>query len=241
MWLAFWAVRAAGQSVCPSVWSWRGYLRVFGGLWKDASTTYAIRGYFENGGDVAYVVRLCGAGSKPAAALWKVGEVDNFGQWTAASPAVAQYRIKATSPGEWANGTRVTIRYRLRGVSGAPEVDMTIQVPSEPAEYFAGLNLDGLECSVAAQSLFIRLIPDGPAVRCSRKPGPQHPDGPAVRSCSRSQARSIWSGIHPARWHRKGAGHARLPERREAAGRRDGSANTSAKPRSGPGGGSWSL
>ena len=66
----------------------------------------------------------------------------------------------------------MTIRYRLRGVSGAPEVDMTIQVPSEPAEYFAGLNLDGLECSVAAQSLFIRLIPDGPAVRsCSRKPG----------------------------------------------------------------------
>ena len=128
---------------------WRGYLRVFGGLWKDASTTYAIRGYFENGGDVAYVVRLCGAGSKPASALWEVGEVDNFGQWTAASPATfpfAQYQIKATSPGEWANGTRVTIRYRLRGASGAPEVDMTIQVPFEPAEYFAGLTLMALEC-----------------------------------------------------------------------------------------------
>ena len=161
---------APGQSVCPSVLKAGGYLRVFG-LWKDASTTYAIRGYFENGGDVAYVVRLCGAGSKPASALWKVGEVDNCGQWTAASGGFStQYRIKATSPGEWANGTRVTIRYRLRGVSGAPEVDMTIQVPSEPAEYFAGLNLDGLECSVAAQSLFIRLIPDGPAVRsCSGK------------------------------------------------------------------------
>jgi hypothetical protein len=156
---------------------WRGYLRVFGGLWKDASTTYAIRGYFENGGDVAYVVRLCGAGSQPSSTLWKVGKVDNTGQWTADSPAVftyAQYRIVATSPGKWANGTRVTLRYRLHGVSGAPEVDVTIQVPSEPVEYFAGLSLDGLECSIAAQSRFIRLIPDGPAVRsCALKPGPK--------------------------------------------------------------------
>lgn len=157
---------------------WRGYLRAFGGLWKDASTTYAIRGYFENGGDVAYVVRLCGAGSQPSASAWKVGEVDNTGQWTAASPAAftyAQYRIEATSPGKWADGTRVTIRYRLRGVSGAPEVDITVQVPSEPAEYFAGLTLDALESHLATRSLFIRLIPDGPAVHsCGLKPGPQH-------------------------------------------------------------------
>src|SRR3982751_1140244 len=37
---------------------WRGFVKEFGGLQKEADTTYAIRGYFENGGQVAYVVRL---------------------------------------------------------------------------------------------------------------------------------------------------------------------------------------
>src|SRR5438132_287291 len=37
---------------------WRGFTRVFGGLLKEANTPYAIRGYFENGGEVAYIVRL---------------------------------------------------------------------------------------------------------------------------------------------------------------------------------------
>src|SRR5262245_66437523 len=94
-----------GQPV--RVQGWHGYRREFGGLHKDASTTYAIRGYFENGGDVAYVVRLCGAGSQPASAIWKVGKLDSTGQWTADAPATfgfAQYRIEATSVGEWANG-----------------------------------------------------------------------------------------------------------------------------------------
>jgi hypothetical protein len=157
---------------------WRGYLREFGGLLKDSSTTYAIRGYFENGGDVAYVVRLCGNGSQPASAVWKVGELDSTGQWTAASPAAfmfAQYQITASSPGEWANGTRVAIRYRLQGASGGPEVDVAVQAPFEPAEYFAGLSLDTLDSQIAARSLLIRFIPEGPPARsCLLTPGPHH-------------------------------------------------------------------
>src|SRR6266487_2114309 len=59
-----------GQPV--RVEQWKGYLREFGGLLKDSSTTYAIRGYFENGGNAAYVVRLCGDKAQSASALWKV-------------------------------------------------------------------------------------------------------------------------------------------------------------------------
>jgi phage tail sheath protein FI len=165
-----------GQPV--RVEGWRGYLREFGGLLKDSSTTYAIRGYFENGGDVAYVVRLCGKGSQPASALWKVGELDSTGQWTAGSPAAfpfARYQVEASSPGEWANGTRVAIRYRLRGASGGPEVDVAVQAPFEPAEYFAGLALDTLDSQIAARSLFIRLIPEGAlAQHRSLDRGPHH-------------------------------------------------------------------
>ena len=87
----------------------------------------------------------------------------------------AQYRVEATSPGEWGNGTRVTIRYRLRGTSGGPEVDIAVQAPYEPAEYFAGLAPDALESQINAPSLLIRLIPDGPpAQSCLLKPGPHH-------------------------------------------------------------------
>jgi phage tail sheath protein FI len=173
---------------------WRGYLREFGGLFKDSSTTYAIRGYFENEGEVAYVVRLCGDGAKTASATWKVGELDDQGRWAAASPATftfAQYRIEATSPGVWANDTRVMIRYCLQGASGSPEVDVAIQAPYEPTEYFAGLPVDvpegadateianALQRAIESQSLLIRLIPQGPrARRDSTKPGPNQKPGP---------------------------------------------------------------
>ena len=165
-----------GQPV--RVEQWKGYLREFGGLRKDSSTTYAIRGYFENGGEVAYVVRLCGEGSQVAWALWKVGELDDNGQWTTNSPAAftyAQYRIEATSPGEWANGTRVVIRYQLQGASGGPEIDVAVQAPNEPAEYLVGLAPDALTSQIEARSLVIRVTPDGPpAQSCLLKPGSHH-------------------------------------------------------------------
>lgn len=37
---------------------WNDYLRWFGGLDANAYTPYALRGYFENGGEVAHVVRV---------------------------------------------------------------------------------------------------------------------------------------------------------------------------------------
>jgi hypothetical protein len=158
---------------------WRGYLREFGGLLKDSSATYAIRGYFENGGEVAYVVRVCGENGTPAAATWKVGEVDENGRWTADSPAAfkyARYRIEASSPGAWANGTRVVIRYRLRGASGRPEVDVAVQSPGEPAESFEGLGLDALEITIESRSLLIRLKPEEPVESSPMQPGPHHLD-----------------------------------------------------------------
>src|SRR5262245_18100646 len=65
----------------------RGYLRELRGLLKDSSTTYAIRGDFENGGEVGYLVRICGEGSTNASAVWMIGDLDSNGQWPAGSPA----------------------------------------------------------------------------------------------------------------------------------------------------------
>ena len=43
---------------------WREYNAVFGGLAAGQMASYALRGYFDNGGDVAYVVRVLGANSQ---------------------------------------------------------------------------------------------------------------------------------------------------------------------------------
>jgi phage tail sheath protein FI len=146
----------------------REYLREFGGLSSDAITTYAIRGYFENEGEVAHVIRLCHPSAKAAAVEWKPGELDDEGRWTTNSPSAfkyASYRIEASSPGAWANGAGVTVRYRLRGASGLPEVDLAVTSPGEPNEYFTGLSPNTFAEEVAVRSQLIRLIPDGRAAR----------------------------------------------------------------------------
>lgn len=156
---------------------WRGYQRVFGGLDSEAVMTYSIRGYFENEGEVAHVIRLSHESASQSSAEWEIGAVNNQGLWTAASPAGFEhtsYTIKATSPGRWANNTRITINYRSRGASGRPEVDFAISVPSEPTQYFTAVALAGHGTEddegqpqtfaqfITESSRFIELIPQGP-------------------------------------------------------------------------------
>jgi phage tail sheath protein FI len=124
---------------------WRGYQRVFGGLAADSVMTYAVRGYFDNEGEVAHVIRLATPSAKTASAEWKVGEVDERGRWHADAPTGfdhPHYRIEATSPGSWANNTRIQITYRRKGALGTPELDFAISVPNEPTQYFTALGLD---------------------------------------------------------------------------------------------------
>ena len=165
---------------------WRAYLREFGGLDADSLTPYAIRGYFENGGEVAHVVRLCGKDIRTAAGTWKVAALDLNGDLTPESPTAfrwTEYRIEASSPGKWARDTQVTIRYRRDGPTGKPEVDLVVQVPeqvpAEPIEYLVGLSLDReaeeLHEQVASRSQFIRLIPTGQPV-----PPPPDPLAPLL-------------------------------------------------------------
>ena len=158
---------------------WRGYEREFGGLAADAVMTYAVRGYFDNEGEVAHIIRICCPSAKPARVRWTIGVLDEKGRWPENSPAGFQYpgyRIEASSPGAWANGTRITISYRLRGASGMPELDLAVNAPDEPTQYFNGLALSP-DLSQRAErqsntfgqlvntgSRFFRVIPDGQKV-----------------------------------------------------------------------------
>jgi hypothetical protein len=165
---------------------WREYLREFGGLDADSTTSYAVRGYFDNGGQVAYINRLCGTEAGTASVDFELLKPD--GQPLLVAPAGLRrtaYRIEATSPGRWAREARVFIRYRRAGSDAKPELDFVIHVADEPPEYLSGLDPSGtdentLEAQLARRSQFIRLRPAGSEVAVI----PDAPKGPLQASWS---------------------------------------------------------
>jgi len=165
---------------------WRGYLRTFGDLAADAVSTYAIRGYFDNDGEIAWIIRLGGypddqaMRSSVAGAIWDITLQSDGRQWSDVPPAAflfRKYRIEASSPGAWANGTRVIINYRRDGMAGRvsdvnlpsnAEIDLIVRSPGEPVEYLSAISLDtlnspgDLEREIAAGSRLIRITPIEP-------------------------------------------------------------------------------
>ena len=144
---------------------WREYLSRFGEFSERATTAFALRGYFENEGDIAYVVRTA-ASAVVAWTDWSVGDLDPVTRaWLPSAPAsggfaAARYRIEASSPGLWANGLEVQFSYRRVGARGAPEVDLVVRPRQGAAEVLSGLSPATLVADVAERSIFIRLRPD---------------------------------------------------------------------------------
>lgn len=77
--------------------SWSQFQAVFGAYDPRAWLAFAVNGFFANGGDACWVVR--------------VADPDKASPATASLPAVPgkpAVAVAATSPGSWANGTRLT-------------------------------------------------------------------------------------------------------------------------------------
>jgi hypothetical protein len=142
---------------------WREYTSVFGGLVSGALTPYAVRGYFDNLALTAYIIRLLGEGSKIACGEWVVANLDATtgkpsANWPGDSGLTAvSYGIEASSPGDWANGTTISIRYWAKGTSGKPEIEMEIAPPNESVEILSGLSPATIVQDVNARSIFVRL------------------------------------------------------------------------------------
>lgn len=143
---------------------WNDYLRWFGGLDTQAYGPYCLRGYFDNGGEVAHVVRVGDNDTLVNAAHTAFAELPPFGPY-------GGYRIEASSPGAWANRTRLRLRYRRDGASGRAELDLSVETVGEPVEYLAGLPIgqrdddggDALEREVARRSVLVRMVAGAPA------------------------------------------------------------------------------
>jgi uncharacterized protein len=154
---------------------WRQCRRVFGTLISGVTGPYAMRGYFENGGEVAHVWRAAGPGTSPAYVLWDIDPV------VAARGGFAstRYRFVASSPGAWGNEVSLQVRYRLRGRLGTPEVDVVVRAPGEPSETFRGVpplrllqTINPSEETPDAGSVLVRLISDEQPVPAPAGDGP---------------------------------------------------------------------
>ncbi len=161
---------------------WRAYAAAFGGLDPDADTPYGVRGYFDNGGNTAWIART-GTDGLVAHAEWEVSAGwDPRGVAGGGFP-FDRFAIEATSPGAWANGATVDIRYRYRGVSGAPEVDVAVRVDGEPRERLVAVPAAEVVTVVNRGSAFIRLRPAGAVVTPAGPadhPGPTHHAWPSI-------------------------------------------------------------
>lgn len=143
---------------------WRAFVEAFGDLTAGADTPYALRGYFENGGEIAFVTRLAAAPLVCAEALWTVGQVQG-NKWLPSAPIAGnfeavRFKVRARTPGAWANGLQVKPRYRLRGPDRRPEVDLEIIPASGAGEYLVGLPAARLIEAIGERSLLIELAVD---------------------------------------------------------------------------------
>jgi Bacteriophage tail sheath protein len=160
---------------------WREYVSVFGDLTPDALTPYALRGYFDNEGRVAHVIRLLDATqSRTAAARWDVGKFDGSTlgpDWPGAGgfraiqfevTAAAKWTSRrsgdgstithsADSPGDWADESAIDIRYWAQGPSGQPELELQIMPANQPTELLTGIHPASIVDEVNAQSAYVRL------------------------------------------------------------------------------------
>ena len=138
----------------------------FGPVDGSSATPLAVRGFFENNGRTVWVLRVAGA-SGTASMVWAPGDPLPGGL------GFRQYRVLATSPGAWANGTRVRIRYQASSLAGPPAIMVRVAAPGEPAETFPAMPPGQLVDRLAGSRL-IRLLPVG-------DPAPTEP--PAARRC----------------------------------------------------------
>lgn len=112
--------------------SWGDFEKIFGGLWVESDTSYAVRQYFQNGGAVAFVIRVAvarvavaavaadAAANPPVVAVPAVAAIalskaavivrNNLAQSTANGTATVT--LTAINEGTWGNDLRVGIGKR---------------------------------------------------------------------------------------------------------------------------------
>jgi len=130
---------------------WREYRRAFGELDRDLDTPYSVRGYFENGGEVAWIYRTAPKGRDAVSSV----------TWDATGLAGLEHRtfqIDAASPGPWSRRARIRITYRGRTTTNTPTLDITIRTDDEIEEHRA-IRASSFVETINTSSRLIRVTP----------------------------------------------------------------------------------
>ncbi len=135
------------------VHGWREYLATYGDVMANADTTYAARGYFENGGDLAWIIRLPDRELVTGCAKWS-GALD--ASW---GTTVDRYDVIAATPGPWSDLATVELRWRAPQPPTPALFDVLVHTQSDGDEYLASIPAADLVDEVASQSALIRIVP----------------------------------------------------------------------------------
>lgn len=148
-----------GRRLAVRVEGPRDFERVFGQRTDDA-TWYAVRGYFENGGQLLWVVRVL---SGPAVACEELDVSRALGVFGSTPPqprvarAAQRLRVCASSPGRWGNSLSIKLTLRRGGTPSAqPMADLLVLRNGQPAEHLLGLDPARLVEQAAERSLYVR-------------------------------------------------------------------------------------
>jgi hypothetical protein len=148
---------------------WRRFVTLFGGLSADARMPYAVQGYFDNGGEVAWIWRI---GATPFDSAWQRWDLGSEALAASLGLSAFRYLVSASSPGAWGNALRVSISLQ-RKFSGPQTLDISVTAAEEPPERLIGLPCADLVNAVAQRSVYIRLAEHSPSPAAA--PGPVGP------------------------------------------------------------------
>ena len=163
---------------------WRSFLALLAGCGATAATPYAVKGYFDNGGEIAWIWRLGDpATSLAASTVWTVG---SDVEAAALGFPARQFAVTASSAGIWGNRLRITIRLQRRA-AGAQRLDLDIEHPDEGTERLRGVPVDDALADGDRRALGA----DPPRAR--RSPAPRRP-----RRAARAALAQAGSSLLPA-------------------------------------------
>jgi hypothetical protein len=152
---------AQREDAAVRVEGWRDFERVFGTTDGTSLSPYAVRGYFANGGQVLWVVRVA-RDAKTAEARLVLADgnaVGLFGSWPAGQPAIRarEFLVSASSPGRWANGLQVSLKLRRGGTpAGRDLADVRVTKRGETVERLMALDPARVAEDVARLSSYVR-------------------------------------------------------------------------------------
>lgn len=155
---------------------WREFERVFGGLDGGSQSCRAVKGYFENGGEVLWVVRAARDVRTASRELGLGAASGLLGSWPADEPQVLakSFLVTATSPGAWGNGLRVRLRLRRGGTPAGRELaDVEVWRGGERVEQLLALDPARLVEDVARLSAYVRFSVKAVAAQRSAAPDRQ--------------------------------------------------------------------